>query len=154
MYKLIIAGSRHLGFELVSGQWAMTPESLKFGAALVRTTVGNLISAKGIYDAEIISGGAMGADWLGAEYSRKVLEREPIIVPGDWETLGKKAGAIRNTEMAQMADGCIILWDGKSPGSKDMYKKAVKFNLDTLLLNYGKEPPKVTYRSHQLSLRL
>ena len=48
----------------------------------------------------------------------------------DW-SLGKKAGPIRNTEMAKAVapNGlCVAFHDGKSPGTKDMIQKFLRYN--------------------------
>lgn len=69
----------------------------------------------------IISGGARGADELGARYASE--HGVPLqIFPAYWDTYGKSAGFIRNAEMGEHADGAIVFWDGKSKGSKHMIK--------------------------------
>lgn len=69
----------------------------------------------------IISGGARGADELGARYASE--HGVPLqIFPAYWDTYGKSAGFIRNAEMGEHADCAIVFWDGKSKGSKHMIK--------------------------------
>ena len=69
----------------------------------------------------IISGGARGADELGARYASE--HGIPLqIFPAYWDTYGKSAGFIRNAEMGEHADCAIVFWDGKSKGSKHMIK--------------------------------
>lgn len=69
----------------------------------------------------IISGGARGADELGARYASE--RGIPLqIFPAYWDTYGKSAGFIRNAEMGEHADCAIVFWDGKSKGSKHMIK--------------------------------
>jgi hypothetical protein len=46
-----------------------------------------------------------------------------------WDLFGKKAGYMRNEEMAKVADAAIIFWDGKSKGSKHMIDISKKYNL-------------------------
>ena len=41
----------------------------------------------------------------------------------DWGRFGRAAGIYRNAEMADYADGAIILWDGESRGTLDMIDK-------------------------------
>ena len=67
----------------------------------------------------IISGTARGADQLGEEWAK---EREIPIerYPADWAKYGKRAGYLRNRQMSQVSDGCLCIWDGKSPGTKLM----------------------------------
>lgn len=40
--------------------------------------------------------------------------------PANWAKHGKKAGPMRNREMAIYADELILIWDGESKGSKNM----------------------------------
>jgi hypothetical protein len=68
---------------------------------------------------EVVSGAARGADRLGEDWA----EQFGIPVnshPADWKYHGKKAGILRNKDMADYADQAIILWDGYSPGTKNM----------------------------------
>lgn len=76
---------------------------------------------------EIISGGAQGADALGERYAIK--KQLPLkTFPANWEKFGKKAGALRNIEMAEYADALIALWDGKSKGTFHIISEMVKRN--------------------------
>lgn len=74
----------------------------------------------------IVSGTAKGADKLGEQYAK---ERGYKIAeyPADW-SLGKKAGYLRNKQMAENADAAVIFWDGESPGSKHMIDLAKEKN--------------------------
>lgn len=77
---------------------------------------------------KVISGGASGVDKLGERYAQennKMLE----VHLAQWNKHGKAAGPIRNRQMAAVADGLIALWDGKSPGTKNMIDEANKKNL-------------------------
>lgn len=76
----------------------------------------------------IISGTARGADTLGEQYARErgyTVER----FPADWNTLGKRAGYVRNCQMADNADALIAFWDGNSKGTKDMITEAKRKGL-------------------------
>lgn len=76
---------------------------------------------------EIVSGGAVGVDWLGEQYAR--THGLPLkIFPADWETHGKKAGILRNIEMGNYADALIAVWDGKSRGTKHMIEYMKSLN--------------------------
>ena len=74
--------------------------------------------AKG-YDIEIVSGTAKGADKLGEQYAK---ERGYHIAyfPADWKAYGKRAGYLRNQQMANFSDALICFWDGSSKGTKHM----------------------------------
>jgi hypothetical protein len=86
-------------------------------------------------DDVIISGGANGADDLGESYAawRGVGMKK---MPADWKKHGKAAGAIRNQQMAQYADGLIAFWDGRSKGTKDMIERAVRCSLEVHVYRY------------------
>lgn len=84
---------------------------------------------------EIVSGGAPGADSLGERYASE--NGYPIKkFPADWNTHGKAAGPIRNRQMASYAHACIIFWDGKSRGTKNMIEEAKKKNLLLHIVKY------------------
>ena len=95
------------------------------------TNYEDLINAVSNLDWEIstvISGTARGADKLGEKYAkRELIDLERY--PADWDIFGKQAGHIRNEEMAEVADAVILLWDGVSPGTKNMLKLAKKYKL-------------------------
>lgn len=100
MKKIIIAGTRYFD-----------------DYELMKATLDPYL--KGRTDVEIVSGGANGADKLGEQYANE--HGFPVKrFPADWEKYGRKAGPIRNGEMADYADGCFIFWDGKSRGTKSM----------------------------------
>lgn len=83
----------------------------------------------------IISGGAKGADALGERYAKErgyTLES----FPAKWGEYGKKAGMIRNTEMADNSDSLIAFWDGKSKGTKHMIDTATKKQLPVRVIRY------------------
>lgn len=80
------------------------------------------IKNSGFTISTVISGTANGADKLGEEFA----ERNNIKVeryPANWDKNGKKAGYLRNVEMAKEADCLIAIWDGKSKGTKHMIDK-------------------------------
>ena len=68
---------------------------------------------------EIVSGGARGVDSLAEKYAHEKRIRVKKF-DAQWERLGKKAGMVRNGEMATYADALLLIWDGKSVGSKHM----------------------------------
>jgi hypothetical protein len=67
----------------------------------------------------IISGTAIGIDKLGEKYG--IDNNIPIDKhPANWVKYGKRAGYLRNSEMAEVADGLIAIWDGVSKGTNHM----------------------------------
>ena len=124
MVKVIVAGSREFN------------DYKKLATNLVA-----YFMRKGYYpkDVEIVSGTASGADKLGEKFAKKAgckLTR----MPADWDGLGKKAGFIRNWDMAKYAgsDGvCFCFWDGNSKGTKHMIDLARKEGLEVHVIIFS-----------------
>lgn len=74
----------------------------------------------------VVSGGARGVDLLGEEYAKKNGKLIRRFIP-DWDTMGKKAGFIRNNEMGQFSNMGIVLIKNQSKGSTQMrnYLKSI-----------------------------
>lgn len=68
---------------------------------------------------EIVSGTARGIDSCGEHYAQS-YNLKLTKFPADWDKYGKKAGMIRNQEMANYADALLLIWDGESRGSANM----------------------------------
>lgn len=77
---------------------------------------------------EIVSGTARGPDTWGEAVANK-LGIPVKRFPADWDGLGKRAGYVRNAEMADYADALLVFWDGASRGTKHMIDLARKRNL-------------------------
>lgn len=80
---------------------------------------------EGLTDIEIVSGNANGADKLGEVYAKEQGYSIKQFLP-NWDDYGKKAGIIRNEEMANYADHLIVFWNGISKGTKHMIDVAEK----------------------------
>jgi len=98
--KTIIAGSRTITDESV----------LRSALSLVHWEI-----------TEVVCGMAPGIDSLGADWA--IDNNIPVsYYPADWRKYGYAAGPIRNKEMAENADALLLIWDGHSRGSKNMYQ--------------------------------
>jgi hypothetical protein len=75
---------------------------------------------------KVISGGAKGADTGGEQWAKDHGIDLEVYVP-NWDMYGKAAGPMRNSEMADNADACVVFTGGR--GTKDMYTKAVATKL-------------------------
>lgn len=79
----------------------------------------------------IVSGHCRGVDILGERYAEKYGLKLSVF-PADWKRYGRRAGYIRNSEMADFASGddsnadLIAFWDGRSRGTKMMIDIANK----------------------------
>ena len=106
--KLIIAGSRHL-----------RPDFGFILSAIKMLKPGTIT--------EVVSGCASGVDQEGEHWASHM--NIPVMrFPADWIKLGKSAGPIRNEQMAKHADCLLLIWDGKSLGSKNMLSNMKKLN--------------------------
>ena len=85
---------------------------------------------------------ARGADQLGErlaeEYNLNLLR-----MPANWDLYGKRAGYLRNSDMAMYAakeNGVLVtFWDGKSRGTKHMIDLAHKHELAVHVVNFEKK---------------
>jgi hypothetical protein len=104
--KVIIAGSRHMPFSAYP-------------------LIQQAIDASGFQVDEVVCGMAKGADTFGMKWAYHA--GIPVKkFPADWETHGKAAGPIRNSEMRDYADALIVfIWDG-SRGSANMLAQMEK----------------------------
>lgn len=90
---------------------------------------------------KFISGNARGADITGERFAEEYGFTIKKFIP-DWDGFGKRAGYVRNAEMAKFAvedDNCGVLiafWDGKSRGTKYMIDLANKYGLEVHVVNY------------------
>lgn len=77
-----------------------------------------------------MSGCASGADSLGERFARE-YNLECRYFPAQREKYGKAAGPMRNRQMAEVADGAVVFWDGRSRGTRSMieylHQKGVPF---------------------------
>ena len=103
---------------------------------LLREKVNNILVDKRLtHKIVIVSGCARGADTLGMRYaSENILDVDEY--PADWDKYGKKAGYMRNVEMAENADALIAFWDGKSKGTKHMIDIATERKLPIRVIRY------------------
>lgn len=84
---------------------------------------------------EIVSGNARGADKLGERYAKE--HNLPVkLFPANWDKYGKRAGYLRNQEMADYSDMLIAFWDEKSKGTKHMIDIAKKQGLTVIVVGY------------------
>lgn len=100
---------------------------------------------------EVISGGADGVDTQGEKWAHH--NNIPVKkFEANWGAHGKSAGPIRNQQMAAYAsensDGALIaVWDGISPGTKNMLKIAESTGLYVYVhrLGLGEHLPEIDY---------
>jgi hypothetical protein len=90
---------------------------------------------------KVIHGAAEGIDQAADSYCRQIWVVEKF--PADWERDGKtEAGMIRNLLMLNMCDAVIAIWDGVSPGTKQMIESARQSNVPVFVHLHSKSPMK------------
>lgn len=117
-YKVIVAGSR-----------------LMFQYKIVEKTLNKVFKGENKEDIEIVQGGAKGADALGKLYAEK-YNIDCKEFSANWDLHGKAAGILRNQEMADYSNTCVVFWDGISRGSRNMIETAKKKGLKVLVHYY------------------
>lgn len=101
---------------------------------------------------QIISGGAEGADELGAMWSHEFLNQAPIIIRPQWHDLNHpnalvkvdkngqafdaRAGIRRNEQIVQQADLVIAFWDETSKGTKHTIRFAKKIGKTVKVIKF------------------
>ena len=85
-----------------------------------------IAGSRGIDDHEVVCGMARGVDRAGAAWAWANDVRVKKF-PAAWRSkdgeLDRSAGMARNEAMAEYADALIAVWDGLSPGTKDMMRR-------------------------------
>lgn len=133
-FRVIIAGGR---------DFAVNPAEREDNTLLYSTMDKLLRNKRRSHRIVIICGMVKGADLAGARYAK---DRDYHIryFPAEWERYGKKAGVLRNEEMAKNADALVAFWDGQSPGTKNMIETAQRYGLQIRVKRYSRpEPPDV-----------
>lgn len=83
----------------------------------------------------IISGGAPGTDTMAERYAN---EHEFVFFEflANW-SIGKKAGPMRNKQMAENCNAALLFWDSKSPGTKNMLGHLNRLSIPTSIKYIG-----------------
>lgn len=81
----------------------------------------NYLMCEGVLipDCELLCGMARGADMTAYKLFKEVGNKIHKYY-ADWDGIGKRAGFVRNAEMAQVADVGVGFWNGSSRGTKHM----------------------------------
>lgn len=117
--RILICGSRHFN----------DYEKLK-------KEVLNILPEGDYLDAVVISGHARGADSLGerlAEEMGWLLK----VYPADWDTYGRRAGPIRNSQMLKegQPDIVVAFRAPNSRGTQNMITQSIKAGVKTVVID-------------------
>ena len=130
-FKVIVAGSRnYIDYEFVKSKLDVilsNKRNIEIVSGACSTGIVTFIRLDGTK--------VYGADGLGEKYA---AERGHLVryFPANWDGLGRKAGHVRNKEMAIYAapdGGCIVFRKNMSPGSTGMAGYAEQYGLKTKL---------------------
>lgn len=126
--KVIIAGSRTIPKEVAfwealqflqpEGEFAIDLK-LKGGNCLEPRRVTELVTGECPTGPDQVP--HMILSWLDSGSYGPNIEIKSF--PAEWEKYEKAAGPKRNKEMAEYADALILIWNGKSKGSKNIRKE-------------------------------
>lgn len=83
----------------------------------------------------IVSGGATGADSLGAQYAKEHNRELRTFLP-DWKRHGRAAGIIRNKHIIDHADVVVAFWDGVSRGTANSIQRTRDLDKPLILITY------------------
>ena len=91
-------------------------------------------------DVEIVEGGASGVDAIAKKYALKHHDSFKTSLkefPADWNLYGRRAGPIRNNEMAMYSDVLIAFRYKEKPsrGTENMIKTALNMGLEVHIFN-------------------
>lgn len=91
---------------------------------------------------EVVCGKARGADSLGEKWALERGVHVEYFIP-DWESLGKRAGFVRNNNMPEYAchsgeaEGLLVaFWDESSKGTKHMIDIATNYGMIVKIVKY------------------
>lgn len=113
--KVIVAGSRDIK-----------------NYRLVKDFIDGTITESGIEITEIVSGASEGVDRAGERWAKE--NNVPIKqFKAKWSMFGKRAGPLRNKEMAQYADAVIAIWDLQSRGTRNMIEEMAVLGKEVFL---------------------
>ena len=109
--KLILAGSRNFDLDIGS----------------IQNIIDIIFPMTVPLPTEVVCGCCKGIDLSGANWAE--FQGIPIKrFKPDWDGLGRKAGPIRNQQMAEYGNVLLLVWDGKSKGSANMKKQMEALN--------------------------
>lgn len=83
----------------------------------------------------IVSGGADGADYLGAKFAKQCKIPLKEYLP-NWKEYGRSAGFKRNSNIIENCDKVICFHDGFSKGTLNSIDWARKLKKDTIIIYF------------------
>jgi len=113
---LIIAGSRECG-KIGPNEWDYD---------FLVNGIDRAVTENGLEVTQVISGDARGPDKAGEDWAHE--KDIPVVIMKPTWNLGRGAAFVNNTNMALKADALLVIYDGKSKGTKHMIQQMDKRN--------------------------
>lgn len=130
--KIIVCGGRKFGEVRSPGTGSMVAreaigqfpghEAAIIEAYAERELLNVVLSQLVPEHAEVITGGATGADQYAARWAHQ-NGRVSTVVPAEWERYGRKAGPLRNRKMLDLEPHLVIAFPG-GRGTRNMISQA------------------------------
>ena len=86
----------------------------------------------------IITGGASGIDEIAEEYADKKRISKLVLRPR-YELYGKGGPLKRNEKMVELCDMALVIWDGRSRGSRYTIEQAKKMGKQVTVVTVGEK---------------
>ncbi len=102
---------------------------------------------------QLIEGDCRGADRLAGEWavSRGVPLRTFPVTPGEWDTLGKAAGNIRNQRMLDQGFPNVIIAFPGNNGTADMCRRARRKRLEVIEVKPQEQQMGISEREKEMA---
>lgn len=90
---------------------------------------------------EIVHGNAVGVDRIVHQIANDLMLPVKVfpVTRDDYNKFSRSAPIIRNQQMIDYADACIVIWDGVSSGTRSMIKFAKLKKLQLFIHKVNKE---------------
>lgn len=89
--------------------------------------------------AEIIHGGAKGADWCAHLLANSAIRRIERVFPADWKAHGKAAGPKRNQRMIDEGKPDLVIAFPGGRGTADMVRRAKAAGIEVIPIPHPEE---------------
>lgn len=86
----------------------------------------------------IITGGAVGIDEIAEEYADKKRISKLVLRPR-YDLYGRGAPLKRNEAMLEFCDAALVIWDGRSRGSRYTIEQAKKMGKQVTVVTVGEK---------------
>lgn len=123
--NVIVAGTRIItDFDLV--RFAIVQSGFVSATSQIIVGCADDDFAKGKINVDVLG-------WVYAKLNRIQVRCFPVSAQ-EWQTLGQKAGPLRNEKMGQVGEALVLVWDGESPGSASMLRIAERLCLERCIV--------------------